>query len=90
MTKHGKIFRDGASDDQVKEIAHRLRAIDYELMDIIGNSAGAAVEAINMKPAGLLARVQRELRRLRVEMECERRFNTEPVFTPGGGPELWP
>lgn len=78
------IFRASTSDDQAKVIAHRIKAIDYELMAIVTGGAPAGRDPLNARTADRLAHIQRQLRTLRIDMEVERRFDTAPMRIPRG------
>ena len=91
-----KIFRAAVSDEQAKAIAHRIKAIDYELIALVTGDGNANHAPLNLRAAARLARIQRDLRALRIDMEVERRFDTMPMAVPRhqsqapwGGPELW-
>lgn len=76
------IFRASTSDDRAKGIAHRIKAIDYELIALVTGDGNADRAPLNTRVADLLARIQRDLRALRIDMEVERRFDTMPMSIP--------
>lgn len=78
MKQQVKVFRKATSDEQAIDIAHRIKVIDYELMRIVtGSNTGP--NPLTGRLAGQLARMQRDLRALRIQMEVERRFDTAPM-----------
>lgn len=84
MSKMTRIFRSGTTDEQAKIIARRLKAIEYELIDIVTGGSNAAAAPMNLSSADWLARMQRDLRGLRLGMEVERRFDTGAGAMPRG------
>ncbi len=79
MKHQAKVFRKATSDEQAKDIAHRIKAIDYELMRIVTGGSNTGPNPLTGRLAGQLARMQRDLRALRIQMEVERRFDTAPM-----------
>lgn len=79
MKQQAKVFRKATSDEQAKDIAHRIKAIDYELMRIVTGGSSMGPNPLTGRLAGQLARMQRDLRALRIQMEVERRFDTAPM-----------
>lgn len=76
------IFRASTSDDEAQRLAHRIKAIDYELIALVTGYGNADHAPLNLRAADRLARIQRDLRALRIDMEVERRFDTMPMAVP--------
>lgn len=77
MARPAKIYRDSTSDDQARATAERIKALDYALMGIVIGDP-LVPNPLTPPASAALVRMQRELRRLRIRMEVERRFDTSP------------
>lgn len=82
-----RIFREATTDREAQAIAARIRRMDYELMSIVTGGSGTGRNPMNLRTSCLLARMQRQLRRLRYDMEVERGFDTACHETSKGNPQ---
>lgn len=80
-----RIYRDTTSDDDAKAIAERIKRLDYELIAIVTGSSSLEPNPLTARASATLAKMQRQLRDLRLGMEVERRFDTAPLTVPRFG-----
>lgn len=71
-----RIFRETTTDDEAQEIAARIRRMDYELISLVTGGSNTGGNPMNLRTSCRLARMQRQLRQLRYDMEVERGFDT--------------
>lgn len=79
-SKRQGYVKASARDDQARRVAMQIKAIDYQLMAICAGEACPLSRHVTEQ----LAAMQRYLRRVRYEIEIERRFDTPPIDAPGG------
>ncbi|WP_323716240.1 hypothetical protein [Paracoccus aminovorans] len=79
MRYQAKLIRRTTTDDEAREIACRIKAMDYELMAIVTGPSPLWPAPLTLKAQDLLGKIQRQLRTLRIEMEVERGFDTPPM-----------
>ncbi len=79
MRYQAKLIRRTTADDEAREIACRLKAMDYELMSIVTGPSPLCPAPLTLKAQDMLGRIQLQLRTLRIEMEVERGFDTPAV-----------
>lgn len=82
-----RIFRETTTDHEARAIAARIRRMDYELMPIVTGGSSTGRNPMNLRTSCLLAGMQRQLRRLRYDMEVERGFDTACHETSKGNPQ---
>ncbi|SDL09373.1 hypothetical protein [Paracoccus chinensis] len=80
-----RIYRETTSNDDAKAIAERIKRMEYELISIVTGNSTLEPNPLTARASATLAKMQRQLRALRIDMEVERRFDTAPLAVPRFG-----